>query len=102
MSDNESKSPRYVICPCQHCDGHIEFDANEFAEENSIVPCPHCSLETKIFIPISEAEKNPPKLPSSVAVPNTARREGVFGETSKILPERVGDKYAADSAPSLT
>jgi hypothetical protein len=48
----EQKPPRYVTCHCQFCDGHIEFDANEFAEENSIVPCPHCGLETKIFIPV--------------------------------------------------
>ena len=37
-------------CSCQHCAGGIEFDASEFAEENSIVPCPHCGLETKLFV----------------------------------------------------
>jgi hypothetical protein len=95
-------APRYVVCDCQHCDGHIEFDANEFAEENSIVPCPHCGLETKIFIPISQAEKVPPKLPSSVANPNTARREGFFCGTSEILQERAGDEYPVVSAPDLT
>jgi hypothetical protein len=95
-------APNYVTCPCQHCDGHIEFDANEFAEENSIVPCPHCGLETKIFIPISQAEKIPPKLPSSVASPNTARREGFFWGTSEILQERVGDEYPVATAPDLT
>jgi hypothetical protein len=95
-------APRYVVCDCQYCDGHIEFDANEFAEENSIVPCPHCGLETKIFIPISQAEKVPPKLPSSVASPNTARREGFFCGTSEILQERVGDENPVASAPDLT
>jgi putative phage-type endonuclease len=95
-------APRYVVCDCQHCDVHIEFDANEFAEENSIVPCPHCGLETKISIPISQAEKVPPKLPSSVASPNTARREGFFCGTSEILQERVDDEYPVASAPDLT
>jgi putative phage-type endonuclease len=95
-------APRYVVCDCQHCDGHIEFDPNEFAEENSIVPCPHCGLETKISIPISQAEKIPPKLPSSVASPNTARREGFFCGTSEILQERVGDEYPVATAPDLT
>ncbi len=64
-------APRYVVCDCQHCDGHIEFDANEFAEENSIVPCPHCGLETKLFITQKVAA---PAGPDSPAV----RREGFF------------------------
>ena len=103
MSQSSNQpAPRYVVCDCQHCDGHIEFDANEFAEENSIVPCPHCGLETKISISISQAEKVPPKLPSSVTSPNTARREGFFCGTSEILQERVGDEYPVASAPDLT
>ena len=95
-------APRYVVCNCKHCDGHIEFDANEFAEDNSIVPCPHCGLETKIFIPILEAEKVPTELPSPVASPNAVRREGGFGETSEILQERVGGKYPATGTPNFT
>jgi hypothetical protein len=47
----QNNSPNYVVCQCQHCDGHIEFDANELVEENCIVSCPHCGLETKIGIP---------------------------------------------------
>jgi hypothetical protein len=46
-------TPQYVTCRCQHCDCGIEFDATQLAEENSIVPCPHCGLETKISIPKS-------------------------------------------------
>jgi hypothetical protein len=41
----------YVTCRCQHCDTGIEFNAAELAEENSIISCPHCGLETKLFIP---------------------------------------------------
>ena len=69
-------APRYVVCNCKHCDGHIEFDANEFAEDNSIVPCPHCGLETNIFIPISQVEKVPADLAPSVARQNALEREG--------------------------
>jgi hypothetical protein len=44
--------PEYVTCPCQHCNGKIEFDANELGEEQNItVPCPYCQLETIIFVP---------------------------------------------------
>lgn len=78
---------RYVVCPCQHCDVHIEFDANEFTEENSLVLCPHCGLETKIFIPVSQPEKVPTKLPSSVVSPSTIRREGFFCGGSEPPPQ---------------
>ena len=44
---NESQS-RFVTCRCQHCDGHIEFDASRAGES---VACPHCGLETKLFVP---------------------------------------------------
>jgi DNA helicase-2/ATP-dependent DNA helicase PcrA len=45
-------APNYVTCPCQHCSGNIEFDANQLdGAEKVAVPCPHCGLETKIFVP---------------------------------------------------
>jgi TPR repeat protein len=45
-------APRYVTCPCQYCSGKIEFDANQLdSAENTTVPCPHCGLETIIFVP---------------------------------------------------
>lgn len=77
----------YVVCDCQHCGGHIEFDANEFAEENRIVPCPHCSLETKIFIPVPKTENIPTE--SSSANPNTVRREGFFCGGGEPIPTQV-------------
>ena len=46
-----SESTNYVTCRCQHCDTGIEFDATELVEENSVIPCPHCGVETKLFIP---------------------------------------------------
>ena len=42
-------------CACQHCSEYIEFESDDLAEENSIVPCPHCGQETKLFIPESES-----------------------------------------------
>jgi TPR repeat protein len=46
--------PNYVTCPCQYCSGKIEFDANQLDAENPTVLCPHCGLETIIFIPQSQ------------------------------------------------
>src|SRR5208283_1972711 len=53
-------APNYVTCPCQHCGGKIEFDANQLdATEIPTVPCPHCELQTTIFVP---EQKVPPVL----------------------------------------
>ena len=95
-------TPRYVTCRCQHCDGHIEFDANALTEENSIVPCPHCGLETKIFKPISQPPKVPTELPSPIATPNTVRREGFFSGMPEILQEHVGNEPSVAQASDLT
>ena len=37
-------------CNCRHCEGGIEFNANELTEENCIVACPHCGQETKLSV----------------------------------------------------
>lgn len=44
--------PHFVVCPCQNCNGHIEFDASDFAKgETRQAECPHCHMETTIFAP---------------------------------------------------
>ena len=91
-------APRYIVCNCKHCDGHIEFDANEFAEDNSIVPCPHCGLETKIFIPISQVEKEPTDLAPSVDSQNALKREGLF--CGEVAVKEIGTSAGSEPLPS--
>lgn len=56
-----STSPRYVTCRCQYCDGGIEFDASQLDKgETRTVECPHCQLETTIFVPRAQP---PPPIP---------------------------------------
>jgi hypothetical protein len=80
MNDVESNSPRYVTCRCQHCDGHIEFDANELAEENVVVPCPHCGLETKISVSPLQKQK-PTRIPLAKLTAETIRSTTKSGDT---------------------
>jgi len=55
-------APNYVTCPCEYCNGGIEFDASGFEkEETRTVECPHCHAETIIFVP--EPEENQPVAP---------------------------------------
>ena len=63
--------PRFVSCPCQHCSGKIEFDADKLditGEAGSSLPgqtiaCPHCGLETILFISPSSKQVPPPAFP---------------------------------------
>jgi len=62
MNESDAqRSGKYVTCKCQHCNDHIEFDASDFNKgETRTVECPHCHLETIIFVPPSQ---NPPPIP---------------------------------------
>lgn len=56
--ENESK---FVVCRCQNCDGHIEFDGSDFQKgETRTVECPHCKSETLIFVPVPTKVAAPP------------------------------------------
>jgi hypothetical protein len=59
---NDQPTPRLVSLRCQHCDAHIEFDASECQPgDNAIVNCPHCQMDTSIFVPALTPENAAPK-----------------------------------------
>jgi hypothetical protein len=55
------KTPNFVTCPCQNCNGHIQFDPATLTGENNKTTCPHCSMETILFVPAPKTEPSPPK-----------------------------------------
>lgn len=81
MSDTDSQSPRYAICRCQHCDGHIEFDTAEIdpsdtaadAATGPTVPCPHCGQDTMLFVPQTPVSEPPVAQPSPKPEPKKAK-----------------------------
>jgi hypothetical protein len=61
-------------CNCRHCNGHIAFPAEMVGQS---INCPHCQLETLLFIPsVAPVPKHPatpakvskPKAPGTVAL----------------------------------
>jgi hypothetical protein len=60
-------------CPCQHCGGKIEFEAEQF-HVGQISECPHCNKQTPLFI-------GPPERPR-FNVDYSKRR---FSERDKLL-----------------
>jgi hypothetical protein len=73
MSQSDDQpSANYVTCPCQHCSGKIEFDASDFgASETRTAECPHCHMETIIFVPPTAPTPKTPK-PASPPLPSSA------------------------------
>lgn len=50
MSEPDEQA-NYATCNCQNCGGHIKFDASQFRKgETRTVECPHCHLDTVLFI----------------------------------------------------
>jgi hypothetical protein len=47
MSTPANEPSSLVTCPCQQCNGLIEFDACRAGEP---VTCPHCNSETNLFL----------------------------------------------------
>jgi len=78
MSNSPNESVRFVSCRCRHCDGGIEFDAADFdKDETRNVDCPHCGLETIIFVPqkmvppvLVKVDENLPQIAKSRPVGN--------------------------------
>jgi hypothetical protein len=77
MSNPSNEPSRFVTCPCQHCDGHIEFDASHAGES---VTCPHCGQETNLFVPQQQQQSQqlapPPAMPRSPRVTKTPKSVG--------------------------
>ena len=59
-------------CSCNHCSGHIEFDASEAGQ---VVACPHCGLETKLYVPQKPSNKPPQNI--SIEIKRGANPLGV-------------------------
>ena len=52
----------YITCPCRRCGDNIEFPFNSAGQT---VACPHCNLETDLFIPAPPPRSAPDPAPGS-------------------------------------
>jgi len=98
MSD--TPEPRLVTCQCQNCDGHIEFDASGFADdETRQVECPHCNSETVIFVAKSLESANAGQEKPPLLQAQLSRREIWFGNENSLLKIKMisGGQYEIDA-----
>jgi hypothetical protein len=75
--------PSLVTCPCQHCNGHIQFDPATLSPNNNKTTCPHCSMETILFVP--------PPQPTSPPKPKTATLFRIEAAWEGNLEEKLDD-----------
>jgi DNA-directed RNA polymerase subunit RPC12/RpoP len=56
--DSENQSAGWTVCPCNNCSGNLEFDAARVGET---AKCPHCGMDTVLFIPQVPVDSPPSK-----------------------------------------
>src|SRR5438128_12132952 len=58
-----------VKCLCNNCSGHLEFESSDAGQH---VECPHCAMETILYVPqspISPQEQSEPEPPPQAVPP---------------------------------
>ena len=61
MNEPGEDDSNLVICRCQTCSGHIQFDRAAFnSTEPPTVECPHCNLQTTLYIPETDTASPKP------------------------------------------
>ena len=50
-----------VSCHCQHCDKPIYFEVERVGSMNA---CPHCNLETPLFVPVAQKRQSFKRVPN--------------------------------------
>jgi len=79
----DSPDPCWIVCTCNNCSEHLEFDASNAGET---IECPHCKLDTVLFVPhdpIVTAPPPPEPTPKPVPKPEPKRAEMVEQTTYK-------------------
>lgn len=98
MSNLPNESPPFVTCSCQHCNGHIEFDASDFAEgETRTFECPHCKLETLIFVPVARKPSPVPPTQETRSVKGTVL-DFTIQTNAGIISGDDGQRYSFQGA----
>jgi uncharacterized protein HemX len=54
-------------CSCQYCNGHIAFESSEAGRA---VACPHCGMETMLFVPVQTNAPKPKQITTTPSKPN--------------------------------
>jgi hypothetical protein len=95
----KTTQPDLVICSCNNCDGHLEFERQRAGER---IDCPHCGMETLLYIP----QGAPPTIQSPPPL-STAQGEECFLNEGGITVTKTrfmvhGQTYALANITSVS
>ncbi len=54
-------------CSCQFCNGHIAFESSDAGRA---IACPHCGMETMLFVPVQTNAPKPKQITTTPSKPN--------------------------------
>jgi hypothetical protein len=84
-------APRFVTCLCNTCSGKIEFERAAFDPRNpNVITCPHCGLETQLYLLSESGFRVLPGAPDTIA------------RASGVLPPSPSPGIAAPSSSKNT
>ncbi len=61
--------PKFVVCSCNVCSGSLEFDASQ---AGTTIQCPHCGMDTILFVPAKPVEVSEPPTKQPRRKPNVS------------------------------
>src|ERR1039458_2881126 len=94
----ESTQPDLVTCSCNNCDGHLQFERQHAGAR---ISCPHCGMETQLYIPQPSKGARPkkPTQPEPPMQPAPADEVEVI-PPREATPATVGDILGKQSGPT--
>lgn len=87
-------------CQCQYCDSGIEFDSEQAGE---IVSCPHCGLETSLFVRVEKTQeiKVLPVMVAKKPLISTGAKWWMIGGFMFVFLELLAGAFENSGLPSI-
>jgi hypothetical protein len=95
----KTTQPDVVTCSCNNCDGHLEFERLRAGER---VDCPHCGMETLLYIPqgAEPALQSPPPISTAQGEEGFLNEGGITVTKTRFMVH--GQTYALANITSVS
>lgn len=88
-TDGENQSAGWTVCPCNNCSGKLEFES---AHAGETIQCPHCGMETVLFIPQVPLDA-PPHVYQPPLKPEPKQADPIVTTTGNDVSGRTIESY---------
>lgn len=100
MGEENSAVQNWIVCSCGTCSGHIEFEAERAGET---VQCPHCGIDTLLYVPAHPSTHLTPKSERTRmrVNPSPIPKDKKGGKLASIVVEKVLNETGSESTIEL-